>query len=267
MSLPPRAPAPGRHVPGDPGGLSPATQAPDRRAASSVGGDVAPGPEPQELRPEHGGVVPGPELPTEPLPRAFYARSATEVAPALLGARLWRRTAAGLLLGGTIVETEAYLGPQDLASHARSGPTRRNRVMFGPPGHAYVYFIYGMHWCLNVVTEQEGEAGAVLIRAVLPEVGVEEQRRLRGRPRDATERLAAGPARLCAALAIDGTLQGQDLTQVGVLWIAAPPDGQRPPVVVSGPRVGVAYAGDPWARLPYRFGVAGSPALSSRMHG
>lgn len=198
---------------------------------------------------------------TDVLPRAFFARPAPEVAPALLGARLFHLTPRGLL-GGRIVETEAYLGVEDRASHARSGPTPRNRVMFGPPGHAYVYFIYGMHWCLNVVTECEGQAGAVLLRALMPEAGLDEQRRLRGRPHDPPARLAAGPARLCVAMAVDGEFQAHDLTVAGLLWIAAPPAGAPRPSIVRGPRVGVAHAGPPWAGLPYRFGVAGHPALS-----
>jgi DNA-3-methyladenine glycosylase len=205
--------------------------------------------------------------PHRPLPRAFYARPAPEVARDLLGARLVRREGAGLL-GGRIVETEAYLGPGDRASHARSGPTRRNRPMFGPPGRAYVYRVYGLHWCLNVVTGRDGEAEAVLIRAALPLEGIDEQRRRRNRPDDPVERLAAGPARLCEALGVDGALDGHDLTAGERLWIApADPTGQNPTRtavegIVVGPRVGVGYAGEPWATQPLRFGLREHPALS-----
>ena len=202
-----------------------------------------------------------------PLPRAFYARPAPEVARDLLGARLVHKEGAGLL-GGRIVETEAYLGPGDRASHARSGLTRRNRPMFGPPGHAYVYRVYGLHWCLNVVTGRDGEAEAVLIRAALPLQGVDEQRRRRNRPDDPVERLAAGPARLCEALGVDSALDGHDLTAGERLWIAAADStGQMPSQtavegIVAGPRVGVDYAGEPWATLPLRFGLRDHPALS-----
>ena len=198
------------------------------------------------------------ELPP-PLPRAFHARSAIDVAPALIGTLLLHEV-DGVLLAGTIVETEAYLGPADRASHARAGRTRRTGPMFGPPGHAYVYRLYGMHWAFNVVAHTEDEeAGAVLVRAVLPVAGIEEQRSLRGRPADRAERLAAGPARLCQALGITGEDSGRDLAAGPPLWIAAAPGSG---VLVRGPRVNVAYAGEPWAALPLRFGLAGSPSLS-----
>jgi DNA-3-methyladenine glycosylase len=201
-----------------------------------------------------------------PLPRAFYARPAPEVARDLLGRLLVRREQA--LLVGQIVETEAYFGADDRASHARCGPTRRNRQMFGPPGHAYVYRVYGLHWCLNVVTGRDGEAEAVLIRAALPLEGIDEQRQRRNRPHDQVERVAAGPARLCEALGVDGALDGLDLTAGERLWIAAAdtaaevPAGVAASAVVAGPRVGVGYAGEPWATLPLRFGLQDHPALS-----
>jgi DNA-3-methyladenine glycosylase len=199
-----------------------------------------------------------------PLPRSFHARPAPEVAAVLLGTRLVSVTAEGPLMG-TIVETEAYLGPADRASHARSGRTRRNRAMFGPPGYAYVYRVYGVHWCLNVVTGADGQAQAVLIRAVFPERGEDAVRVRRGRPDDPLWRLAAGPARVCRGFGIDGADDGRDLTTGERLWIGAP--GTRDaatlaPEVVTGPRIGVAHAGEPWASLPYRFGVAGHPSLS-----
>jgi DNA-3-methyladenine glycosylase len=174
------------------------------------------------------------------------------VAPDLLGMRL-HSAIAGVECTATIVETEAYLGREDRASHARAGLTARTRPMFGPPGRAYVYLVYGMHWCFNVVTENDGTPGAVLVRAVAPE------------DRGAAGRAGAGPALVCRLLGIDGTHDGADLTGGPPLWLedAGPAgDDRRDIRVVCGPRVGVGYAGEPWASLPYRFGVAGHPALS-----
>jgi DNA-3-methyladenine glycosylase len=172
----------------------------------------------------------------------------------------------GDVCGGVIVETEAYAGPDDRASHARAGRTRRTAPMFGPAGHAYVYLVYGLHSCLNVVSETNGVAGAVLIRALAAHVGIDAMRRRRGRPHDADHRLCAGPARLCQALAIDRRLDGHDLTTGRELWIADPDPGTRARIaaagVVVGPRVGVLYAGADWAARPWRFGVRGHPALS-----
>ena len=196
-----------------------------------------------------------------PLPRAFYARPAFVVAPELLGMTLLGET-DDAMTGGIIVETEAYGGPEDRASHARAGPTRRTAPMFGPPGHAYVYLIYGMHWCLNVVTETDGAAGAVLIRAVLPTLGVDVMRARRGRPNERDERLGAGPARLAQALGVDGTQNGIDLTAGRGLWISdADPRGDAV-AVVAGSRIGVESAGAEATERAWRFGIAGSPAVS-----
>ncbi len=205
--------------------------------------------------PSAGGVSP------PPLPRAFFERSPLDVAPDLIGTLLCRRTPDGELLAVQIVETEAYLGPQDRASHARAGSTARTAPMFGAAGHAYVYRLYGMHWAFNVVARTpEQAAGAVLVRAGLPVAGAERQRARRGRPHDAEARLASGPGRLCQALAITGADSGRDLTGSASLWIEAGPGGTRGDLLV-GPRVNVGYA-EAWAALPYRFGLAGSPALS-----
>jgi DNA-3-methyladenine glycosylase len=164
---------------------------------------------------------------------------------------------------GRIVETEAYAGPADQASHARAGRTARTAVMYGPPGHAYVYLVYGMHHCLNVVCGPDGEAAAVLIRALEPLLGQERMRARRGPAGGADRRLAAGPARACQAFDVDRTFTGVDLLRRGPLWLAARPG---PPLadadVAVGPRVGVDYAGPHWATRPWRFGIAGSGALS-----
>ena len=192
-----------------------------------------------------------------PLPRAFYDRDTVQVARDLLGALLVREI-DGQFLVGRIVETEAYVGLDDKASHASVGLTERNQVMFGPPGYAYVYVIYGVHHCLNVVTEQEGFPAAVLIRALEPLAGIEMMRQHRGGRPDVE--LTNGPGKLCQALGIDLNLYGHDLTQGTVLWIAegVPVDDKD---VVIGPRVGVR--GDRRARtVPWRFAIHGNPYVS-----
>ena len=191
------------------------------------------------------------------LSREFYARDTLVVARQLLGQRLVRLL-EGERLSGRIVEVEAYVGETDRACHAACGRTARNAVMYGPPGHAYVYFIYGMHHCLNVVTADEGFPAAVLIRALEPVEGLETMRRLRrGRP---DRELTNGPAKLCQALAIDRTFNGLDLCADDPLFIEA-----GPPVddadVETGPRVGVR--GDEAAlTAPWRFFVRGNPFVS-----
>jgi DNA-3-methyladenine glycosylase len=178
--------------------------------------------------------------------REFFERPTLLVARALLGCWVVHDTPTGRL-EGRIVETEAYVGSDDLACHAARGRTARTDVMFGPAGISYVYLIYGVHHCLNVVTEREGYPAAVLLRALEAGTGVD------GR--------ANGPGRLCRALRIDRSHNGADLT-AGALRIELPakPD-DRP--VVTGPRVGVAYAGE-WALKPWRFGFRDSPCLSVR---
>lgn len=199
----------------------------------------------------------------KPLSREFFARPTEQLAHALLGVRLLRRVGSELLVG-RIVETEAYGGPEDRASHARAGRTARTTPMFGEVGHAYVYLVYGMHFCLNVVGYSGPEAGAVLIRALEPLEGIEAMRGRRGRPHEAAARLCSGPARLCQAFAVDRGFDGHDLTAAGELWLAeergvsrAPDDG-----VTSGTRIGVDYAGDGWAARPWRFWLAGNPSVS-----
>jgi len=179
------------------------------------------------------------------LPRAFYDRDTVAVARDLLG-KLLVHVTGGVEYAGRIVEVEAYLGPHDLASHSSRGLTARTRIMFGPPGHAYVYMVYGMHFCMNVVTERDGHASAVLIRAVEP-VG-----KIDGSTR--------GPGRLCKALRIDRRLNGHDLVSRD-FFIAAPPPGAGTPTIVKRPRVGVDYAGR-WARRHLRFYLRGNPFVS-----
>ncbi len=194
-----------------------------------------------------------------PLPREFYGPSAKEVAPALLGHVLLRRTADGWC-GGPIVETEAYL-VGDPACHGAVGLTTRNRVMFGEPGHAYVYLIYGLHYCVNAVCQPAGVAEAVLIRAVEADTGVEQMRSRRSVKR--AHELTNGPAKLCEAMQIDRKLDGADLCCVSSdLVIAANSEldqfkQSRGPVVVTT-RIGITQA----AGLPLRFYLQSSPFVS-----
>jgi DNA-3-methyladenine glycosylase len=183
----------------------------------------------------------------ERLPRDFFARDTLVVARELLGQRLVR-ILDGERLSGRIVEVEAYIGEEDQASHARCGRTERNAPMYGPPGHAYVYFVYGMHHCFNVVTERPGFPAAVLVRALEPLEGIEAMRARRDGRADVE--LSSGPARLCQALEIDRWFSGVDLcASDAVLFIEE--NGTLPDVgVAAGPRVGVqgdeAALAAPW---------------------
>ena len=186
------------------------------------------------------------------LPATFFARNPLEVAPELLNKVLEHDGRAV-----RIVEVEAYCGPDDPASHAYRGETPRTATMFGPPGHLYVYFSYGMHWCANVVVHPFGQVGAVLLRAGSPVRGVKAMRAARpGAKRDLD--LASGPAKLCQALGIDGGHDGTDLrSAVGPVVLLD--DGTAPPVTPAmGPRVGISVAVDE----PWRFSVPGDPNRS-----
>lgn len=186
-----------------------------------------------------------------PIPRAWYGRPVLAVARDLLGTCV-ARDEGGIRRVGRIVEVEAYDGPQDRASHARAGPTARTAPMFGAPGHAYVYLVYGVHHCLNVVAHPEGRASAILVRAVEP---------LDASPPWDAPRAAAGPGLVGRWLAIDRSWSGHDLTGGQGLWLARGSAVDDADVLI-GPRIGVAYAGPGWAELPWRFGIRGSAALS-----
>lgn len=200
-------------------------------------------------------------LQPQPLDRVLVCGDAVSAARSLLGALVVREDEGEPRIG-RIVETEAYTGPQDQASHARAGRTPRTAVMFGPPGAAYVYLVYGTHHCLNVVCGPEGTASAVLIRALEPVAGLDRMRRNRGRTAGRDERMTAGPARTCQALEVDRSFTGEDLFTPGRLWLAQPRTTVSENGVICGPRIGVDYAGPDWAARPWRFGIADSPALS-----
>ncbi|HET89694.1 MAG TPA: DNA-3-methyladenine glycosylase [Chloroflexi bacterium] len=170
------------------------------------------------------------------LTRQFFARDTLVVARHLLGQRLVRML-DGDRLSGRIVEVEAYVGEDDQASHARPGRTERNAPMYGPPGHAYVYLIYGMHHCLNTVTEREGFPAAVLIRALQPVEGIERMRELRSGRADLP--LTSGPARLCQALAIDRAFDGADLCAPDALLFLEEGVPVADEAVAQSPRIGV----------------------------
>ncbi len=188
------------------------------------------------------------------MPRSFYRRDPRRVAPDLIGQLLVHDDRSG-----RIVEVEAYAGSDDPGSHAFRGPTPRTQIMFGPPGHLYVYFSYGMHWCANVVCHDEGTAGAVLLRAVAPVSGIEVMRAARPQVRRDRD-LTSGPAKLTQALGLDGSFGGADLvTADRDVWLAddgTVPDG--PPC--RSPRIGLSRG----VELPWRWYQAGDPHVSGR---
>jgi DNA-3-methyladenine glycosylase len=198
------------------------------------------------------------------IPRDFFARHSVQVAPELLGCVIEHQTPAGLV-AVELTEVEAYAGESDPASHAYRGKTARNAVMFGPPGHAYVYFTYGMHFCVNLVCLGNGSASAVLLRAggVIEGEELARARRTRGTAVISFRDLARGPARLCQALDIDRALDGADVcvpdSPLQVRW----PDAgttvrSEEKNIASGPRVGVSSA----AEVPWRFWLDGEPTVS-----
>jgi DNA-3-methyladenine glycosylase len=198
------------------------------------------------------------------LKRPFFSLPACEVARNLLGKQLVR-VLDGTRIAGIIVETEAYCDSveRDLACHgdrANDGrPTARTAVMFGPPGHAYVYFTYGMHWMFNIVTGRSGEANAVLIRAIEPTGGIDMMRALRGRP---DSDLTNGPAKLAQALAIDKTVDGIDICDSSSpIWVE---EGHEinVDVIKTGPRIGLGKTPEPWLSMPWRYWIEGNEYVS-----
>lgn len=191
----------------------------------------------------------------EPLPRSFYARDVLEVAPDCVGKVLVHASANGLI-AGRVVECEAYRGPEDQAAHSWKGRrTARTEAMFGPPGTVYMYLLYGTSWALNVVTGDEGEPQAILIRALEPVVGVEIMAARRKLPA-ARREVSNGPGKLCQAFDLDRRFYGADLT-TGALYLA---DGPRPKLARS-PRINIDYAGE-WALKPWRFYESGNRYVS-----
>ena len=182
------------------------------------------------------------------LNKAFYEIGTLKVARALIGKKLVRQI-GNLQLSGMIVETEAYCGKEDSACHAHRGKTNRNSVMFGPPGHAYVYFTYGMHYLLNMVTEAEGRPCAVLIRAILPVDGLAEMEIRRKRK---GAELTNGPAKLCQAFGIDKSFNGWDLTSGDKLWVE---DYKKisGKLISATPRIGIDYAMEQHRNALWRF--------------
>ena len=220
-----------------------------------------------------------------PFSRDTLAGDSLDAARALIGARLVREDPGGRCRVGRIVEVEAYIGETDLASHARAGRTARNAPMFGAPGTAYVYLVYGMYHCLNVVTESVDRAAAVLVRAVEPLEGEAAMRAARlelararggrGAGADAiageagrlsrlpVHRLAAGPGLVAAAFSIDRSATGVDLCDPGGgLRLEEAPAGEPGLPVMATPRIGIRYAGEPWVSVPWRFLDPRSPAVS-----
>lgn len=179
-------------------------------------------------------------------PRRFFEQPTLSVARELIGMHLVHAQRGGLRVG-RIVETEAYLGPRDLAAHSSRGQTARTAVMFGPPAHAYVYFIYGVWHCVNVVTQRAGVPHAVLLRALEPVAGISER--------------TAGPGLLCRAMGIDRRLNGADLLG-SVLWLERAPARAARPRIARATRIGVDYAG-PWAQRRWRFFDTRSPYVST----
>ena len=189
------------------------------------------------------------------LTRAFYDRPALQVARDLLGMRLVRYE-DGKRVGGIILETEAYRGEEDLGCHCKAGRTPRTTVMYGEPGHAYVYFTYGMHWMLNFVVESEGFPAAILIRAIFPTEGLDLIEARRGS--QPAKRWTDGPAKICQALQIDKSFNGADLCDPTSQLLVEAGQPILDASVTTGPRVGLNKVPEPWKSVPWRFLVAGT---------
>ena len=187
---------------------------------------------------------------TDRLAASFYAQDTVQVARELVGKRLVRLD-GDQRIAGVITETEAYRGEEDLACHCRAGQTPRTVLMYGSPGKAYVYFVYGMHWLLNFVTEKEGYPGAVLIRAIYPEEGLDLiAKRRNGKPK---KQWADGPAKLCQALGIDGVFNGVDTCREDACIFIETGTEIPAAVIQKTPRVGLEKVPEPWRSKPWRF--------------
>jgi DNA-3-methyladenine glycosylase len=182
----------------------------------------------------------------------FFARNTIDVAQDLLGKRLVR-ISGNSRIAGIITETEAYRSEEDLACHCRAGKTPRTEVMYGPPGRAYVYFIYGMHWLLNFVTEETDFPGAVLVRAIHPLEGLEVIASRRGH--QPPQKWTDGPAKLCQALDIDGDINGINICQSGAELFVEDAPAIAHDSISSGPRIGLNGVPEPWRSIPWRFVV------------
>lgn len=187
------------------------------------------------------------------LAREFFLQPTLDVARKLLGQRLVLLEENDARLAGLITETEAYVGSDDLGCHARAGRTKRNEVMWGPPGHAYVYFTYGMHWMLNFVTEEQDFPAAVLLRGLWPVEGVKSM--LQRRPVPRLKDLTNGPAKLCQAFGIDGNWNGVDLCSPDTRLFIEEGITVNEKSITIGPRVGLNSVPEPWKGIPWRFQV------------
>lgn len=193
------------------------------------------------------------------LPRAFYARDAVTVAEAMMGKLLVHRSPGGVC-AGRIVETEAYCGPEDGAAHSRDWRrTARTETMWGPPGHAYMFLIYGMHWCFNAVVASDGVPHAVLVRALEPSLGLELMAGRRGMASTRRE-LTNGPGKLCAALGLDESFKAADLT-TSRLFLSDDPSSAERSCIKTSPRINIDYAGE-WVGKPWRWYEAGNRYVS-----
>jgi len=189
---------------------------------------------------------------TDRLSASFYTRDTVQVARELIGKRLVRLDGKRQI-AGVITETEAYRGEDDLACHCRSGQTPRTVIMYGPPGKAYVYFVYGMHWLLNIVTEKDGYPGAVLIRAIHPEEGLDLiAKRRNGKPQ---KQWVDGPAKLCQALGIDGGFNGVDTCSNGAHVFVETGIEIPSALIQKAPRIGLEKVPEPWRSKPWRFAL------------
>lgn len=186
------------------------------------------------------------------LTRAFYEQDTLTVARALLGKHLVRYESGNRQTGGIIIETEAYIGSTDLGCHAHSGRTRRNASMWGPAGHAYIYFTYGMHWMFNIVTGKIDHPAAVLIRAIFPQEGIERMRKRRQQP---DRILCDGPAKLCQALSINGDYDGLDLLSENAAIRLKNGVSISPAIIATSARIGLNNVPEPWKSIPWRFHI------------